>query len=47
MIKRKDFQSANQIFNFELKNKILTNVGKLIKKILYINKENIFLLFLY
>ena len=47
MIKRKDFQSANQIFIMELKNQLLTEVGKLIKKqFFYINKEIILLLFL-
>ena len=34
MIKRRDFQSADQIFKFELKNKLSTDVGKLIITIL-------------
>ena len=34
MIKRRDFQSANQIFSIDLKNKLSTDAGKLIKAIL-------------
>ena len=33
-IKRRDFQSVNQIFTIELKNKLSTDTGKLIKSIL-------------
>ena len=34
MIKKRDFQLVNQIFTFELKNKLSTDDGKLIKTIL-------------
>ena len=34
MIKRRDFQSSNQIFTIDLQNKLSTNTGRLIKAIL-------------